>query len=167
MKHRALANAISDAVTDELKPLLAPLIAAEFARQRAGGDSNAPPALPALTRSPDRARIRTRVLWSAREQLAIQTTITAAIASALAERAHSLALNAVVAEKIADGSAALEFAEYQREAQRVPAEHTARRATIAHVKDLPRCAAEAQARAAVAGLIASMRAKRERRGRAA
>lgn len=167
MKHEQLLDAILDAVVDDLKPLLGPLIASELTRQRAGGDANAPPALPALVRAPDRFRLRTCVEWSATTQLNLLTDLTASIADALDERVEILVRNGLVAEKIADGTAQREFEAFKVEAERVPKAHAAMHARIAHVKDLARCQAEAQARMALQGLIASMRAKRERRGRAA
>jgi hypothetical protein len=170
MKHRALVHAIADAATDELKHLLAPLVASELARQRAGGDSHAPPALPAPTRAIDRVRIRTRVEWSASAQLAVLTTITETGAAAITERVTALVRDALLAEKMADGTAQREFEAYRVDAKRVPAAHAEVRAQIAQLRDVDACVAAARARAAVQGLVASLQAKRltrERRGRAA
>jgi len=166
MKHRALLLAIGDAAIDDLKPLLAPLIAAELRRQRTGGDPLAPPVLPALARAADRLRIRTQVEWSAAEQLNVLGMITENIADAIATRVADLVRETVHAQRVASGDVQREFDAYRAEARRIPAEHAAMRATIARLKDLPRCAAEAQAREALAGLVVSMRAKRMRRGRA-
>jgi hypothetical protein len=167
MKHEQLMFAIGDAVVGDLKPLLGPLIASELARQRAGGDPHTPPALPALARSPDRFRLRTCVEWGATRRLNLLTDMTASIAGALADRVEMLVRNTLVAEKIADGTARREFDALVAEAKRIPAEQAVMRERIAHVKDFPRCQTEAQARMALQGLIASMRVKRERRGRAA
>jgi hypothetical protein len=166
MKHMALINAISDAAADEIKSLLVPLVASELARQRAGGDSHAPPALPAVTRAPDRARIRTRVEWSAAEQLAWLTTITEAGAAIIAERVSTLVRDSLIAERIADGSAQREFDAYRAEVARIPAAQAEARVRLARLQDVHACMASAGARAAVKDLVASMRAKRERRERA-
>jgi hypothetical protein len=112
-------------------------------------------------------RIRTRVEWSAAEQLNLLGMITENIADVIATRVADLVRETVHVQRVASGAVQREFDEYRAEAQRIPAAHAAMRATIAKLKDVPRCQAEAQAREALAGLIASMRAKRLRRGRAA
>jgi hypothetical protein len=170
MKHEQLMYAIGDAAVDEIKHLLAPLVAGELARQRAGGDIHAPPALPSLTRAPDRAHIRTRVEWSAAAQLKVLTEITEAAAAAMADRVTNLVRETLLAERIADGSAQREFDAAVAEAQRILAAQSEARARLAKIKDVDACLAAASARAAVRDLIAGMRAKRlarEHRGRAA
>jgi len=159
--------AIGDAVVDELKPLFGPLIASELARQRAGGDPNAPSALPDLVRAPDRYRLRTCVTWSATRRLNLLTDITASIAGALADRINSLVRDTIIAGKIADGSAQREFADFVRETKAIPEAHRAARARIARLADVNQCLEVARARTALQGLVTSMRAKRQRRGRAA
>jgi hypothetical protein len=126
--------------------------------------------LPALTRSPDRARIRTRVEWSAATQLTVIRIVTDALADALAERVTTQVRNTLIAEKMADGSAQREFDAFKAEAERIPAAHAAARAKIARLKDVDQCQEVAKARMAVQGLISNLRAQRERRsarGRAA
>lgn len=167
MKHSSLIFAIGDSVVDELKSLLMPLVEAELARQRTGGDPHSPPALPTLVRSPDRFRLKTRVQWSAAEQLAVMSTATQSLADAIRDRVAVLARDVLIAEKVASGEAEREFKVYVAESKAIPEAQRAARARLEKLRDAEACIAAAGARRAVEGLIASMRAKRERRSRAA